>query len=150
MAETPGILTLLNRVNTAPLGVASLMRWRVKEAFADRVDQKLAAETSRSARDSVIRSTAARKSRFDDRERSMSDDSAGSLNLAHQVERSAAPMSTVLVACAAGAVDEFDHCAGTEGVGRVNCGPTVHPSGSTVSAIVSVRRLVCIVTASCG
>ena len=54
-------------VNMAPVVVVSLSRWRVKDAFASACGQNAALGTSRSARASVMRKTAARRSRFEAR-----------------------------------------------------------------------------------
>src|SRR6266850_7099496 len=134
MDGTPGIDAAPKLVKTAPVGVVSLSLWRVYDAFASTRGKNAALATSRSVRASVMRSTAARRSRFEAVLRSISDTSIGSWKVVHQVTTACGSVLRDLVAVAAG-----DHCGGTRASGRVKFGPTEHPSGMAASVISSSR-----------
>src|SRR5882757_9082486 len=113
MDGAPGMLAFPKPVNTAPVVVVSLNRCRVNDAFAVAVGKKAAAATSLCVRASVMRKTAARRSRLEAVLRSISEDSVGSWKVLHQFTTAC---GSVLIEF--DAVDVADQAAGTCGSGR--------------------------------
>ena len=146
MPATPGRCRLPAEVKSEPVGVVSLMRWRVNEASTATVGQYAAAEIARCARASSIRSNAARRSRFDGTARSINEPNIASLKPFHQPRSSAdcsvasltgagadsgcaGPCSVVTLR----AIARSDQCAGVCGVGRTKLGPTLQAAVSATS-----------------
>src|SRR6185312_6712461 len=137
IAGKPGRLSVLNRVKSEPVGVDSLSRCRLQDAFADTCGHRLAEALSRCRRASVIRSTAARSSRLEALERSMSEVNPASLKRAHQSSRWVGSVLTTLVTPAAWLVAAPDQCAGSAGRGGEKLGPTAQPASSAAGRSLS-------------
>src|SRR6185312_8737741 len=122
---------------TAPFGVLRLKRWRVKLALAARVGQSPAAVCCRCARASSMRTTAALRSRFAPKLRSMSEISVGSLKLDHHSARSGVLVSMALAGTPPSAVR--DQVEGTAGLGGTKFGPTAQLASSSASPPIEAR-----------
>jgi hypothetical protein len=99
------------------------------------VGKKAALATSLSARASVMRRTAARRSRFEAVLRSIREDSVGSWNVVHQLTTATGSVLTALEA-----VDVGDHPAGTCGSGCLKLGPTEQLEAVAANAATRSQR----------
>src|SRR3569833_2047845 len=89
-----------------------------------------------------MRSTAARRSRFDCVLRSIKDDNVGSWKVFHQSATFDGSLLTAFDAALA------DHPAGTRGSGFLKSGPTAHPRGARASMTTRIRRVMEFITVS--